>query len=103
MNRNAIRIARTKSFSEKNEKFCELSPLDREACLESFILGLPADAYLVHTEGRAARHLPTVVSEILGCFAGIEVTKTFMSGMASRYPQKIAVSFTHGLDAVYVK
>lgn len=102
MNRNASKIVRIKSILDKSNKFMEMSVDERVEALESFILSLPKGSYLIHTEGREAKHLPTVVYEKMGIHASLMIDKSFMRMMACNHPKNISVQFTHGLDLVEI-
>lgn len=99
----ARKIEQKKLNSDKDELFNSVMGSVNQTLLNHMILTLPSGAYLLHTKGRAAPLIGDVIMEKYGVWAGTCVDEKVLRGLAALFPERISVSFTHGLEEISIK
>ncbi len=99
----ARKIEQKRINSDKDKLFNSVMGSVNQTLLNHMILTLPSGTYLLHTRGRAAPHIGDVIMEKYGVYAGIAVDERVLRGLAALYPERISVSFTHGLEEISIK
>lgn len=87
--------------TEKNDLYLSVYGDERDLLLQTIILSLPAKTYVLN-ERETGVCLKKAVNEIAGVFAEIDVTQKLLFGMSLKFPEKIRVSFTLGLDEIII-